>query len=311
MSALRLARGATGRDEVIKFAGNYHGHGDSFLVAAGSGALTTGVPSSAGVPEDLARHTLVAPYNDLAAVERLLAERPGGVAAVILEPVAGNMGVVPPGPGFLEGVRELTRAHGALLIVDEVMTGFRLARGGAVERYGLDPDLVTWGKIIGGGLPVGAYGGRAELMDQVAPLGAVYQAGTLSGNPLAMAAGIATLGAIDATPGFYEQLEARSARLEAGLAEAARAAGVPVTINRVGSMVTVFFGAGPVTDLETATRTDAARFGRWFQGLLRRGVYWPPSAFEAAFVSAAHSEGDVAEVVRAARAAFEEAAAGG
>jgi len=306
MSALRLARAATGRDAFVKLAGNYHGHADAFLVAAGSGALTTGVPASAGVPAAVARDTLVAPYNDLDALGALFAARGPEIAAVILEPVVGNMGVVPPAGGYLEGVRALTREHGALLIVDEVMTGFRLARAGAVERFGLEPDLVTWGKVIGGGFPVGAYGGPAALMDRVSPAGEVYQAGTLSGNPVAMAAGAAALEAIDAEPGLYPHLEETAAALERGLAAAAAAAGEAVTVNRVGSMVTVFFTAGPVRDLDGAKRSDTARFARWFHGLLARGVYWPPSQFEAAFVSAAHTEADVQAVVAAAEAAFAE-----
>ncbi|HEX7040712.1 MAG TPA: glutamate-1-semialdehyde 2,1-aminomutase [Trueperaceae bacterium] len=304
MSALRLARAVTGRDAFVKLAGNYHGHADPFLVQAGSGALTTGVPSSAGVPEAVARDTLVAPYNDLPALERLLSSRRGEVAAVVLEPVAGNMGVVPPEPGYLEGVRALTREHGALLVVDEVMTGFRLARAGAVERFGLEPDLVTWGKVIGGGFPVGAYGGPAALMDRVSPAGDVYQAGTLSGNPVAMAAGAATLEAIDAEVGFYDRLEEASAALERGLRAGADAAGIAVTVNRVGSMVTVFFTPGPVRDLDGAKRSDLGLFARWFHGLLERGVYWPPSQFEAAFVSAAHTREDIAAVVDAAAASF-------
>lgn len=306
MSALRLARAVTGRDAFVKLAGNYHGHADPFLVEAGSGALTTGVPSSAGVPAAVARDTLVAPYNDLPAIERLLASRPGQVAAIVLEPVVGNMGVVAPEPDYLEGVRALTREHGALLVVDEVMTGFRLARAGAVERLGLEPDLVTWGKVIGGGFPVGAYGGPAELMDRVSPAGDVYQAGTLSGNPVAMAAGAATLEAIDADPGFYARLEETSAELERGLRAGASAAGVEVTVNRVGSMLTVFFAPGPVRDLAGARRSDMGRFARWFHGLLARGVYWPPSQFEAAFVSGAHSRDDIATVVAAAAEAFGE-----
>lgn len=304
MSALRLARAVTGRDAFVKLAGNYHGHADPFLVQAGSGALTTGVPSSAGVPEAVARDTLVAPYNDLPALERQLSSRRGEVAAVVLEPVAGNMGVVPPEPGYLEGVRALTREHGALLVVDEVMTGFRLARAGAVERFGLEPDLVTWGKVIGGGFPVGAYGGPAALMDRVSPAGDVYQAGTLSGNPVAMAAGAATLEAIDAEVGFYDRLEEASAALERGLRAGADAAGIAVTVNRVGSMVTVFFTPGPVRDLDGAKRSDLGLFARWFHGLLERGVYWPPSQFEAAFVSAAHTREDIAAVVDAAAASF-------
>ena len=304
MSALRLARGATGRDYIVKFAGNYHGHADALLVAAGSGALTTGVPASAGVPPDTAKTTLVAEYNDLGSVQRLFEQHPDDIAALIFEPVVGNMGVVVPGKEFLTGLREVTNRYGALLIADEVMTGFRLAPGGAVERFDIDADLVCWGKIIGGGLPVGAYGGKAAIMDQVSPVGKVYQAGTLSGNPLAMAAGIATLETIQATPDFYEVLEARTERLEQGLNRAAAQTGVPVTVNRVGSMITVFFTDREVIDLTSASTTDTERFGRWFHGLLQRGVYWPPSAFEAAFFSYAHSEADIDAVINAAHAAF-------
>lgn len=306
MSALRVARGATGRDFILKFAGNYHGHADGLLVAAGSGALTTGVPASAGVPQDTAKTTLVADYNDLDSVRELFERHPDGIAAVILEPVVGNMGVVVPTPEFLMGLREVTKQYGALLVADEVMTGFRLAAGGAVERFGIDADLVCWGKIIGGGLPVGAYGGRAEIMDQVSPIGKVYQAGTLSGNPLAMAAGIATLETIKATPDLYDVLEARTAKLETGLKRAAEQIGVTVTINRVGSMITVFFSKSDVTDLASASTTDTDRFGKWFHGLLKRGIYWPPSAFEAAFFSYAHSDADIDAVVSAAHASFAE-----
>ena len=306
MSALRVARGATGRDFILKFAGNYHGHADGLLVAAGSGALTTGVPASAGVPQDTAKTTLVADYNDLDSVRELFERHPDGIAAVILEPVVGNMGVVVPTPEFLMGLREVTKQYGALLVADEVMTGFRLAAGGAVERFGIDADLVCWGKIIGGGLPVGAYGGRAEIMDQVSPIGKVYQAGTLSGNPLAMAAGIATLETIKATPDLYDVLEARTAKLETGLKRAAEQIGVTVTINRVGSMITVFFSESDVTDLASASTTDTDRFGKWFHGLLKRGIYWPPSAFEAAFFSYAHSDADIDAVVSAAHASFAE-----
>ncbi len=306
MSALRVARAATGRDAFIKFEGNYHGHADPFLVSAGSGALSTGVPSSPGVPEDVTRHTMVAAYNDLEGVRRLVAERGDTVAAVIVEPVVGNMGVVAPEPGFLEGLRQLTRDVGALLIVDEVMTGFRLAPGGAVELFGLEPDLVTWGKVIGGGFPVGAYGGRADLMDLVSPVGGVYQAGTLSGNPVAMAAGATTLRRLASDPGVYDRLEEASARLERGLLEGAESAGVAVSVNRVGSMLTVFFSHGPVTDLVAAMASDGPAFSRWFHGLMRRGVYWPPSRFEAAFVSAAHDGAAIDRVVAAAAEAFAE-----
>lgn len=308
MSALRVARGATGRDYIVKFAGNYHGHADGLLVAAGSGAMTTGVPSSAGVPADTAKTTLVALYNDLDSVRELFEARPDEIAAVILEPVVGNMGVVIPTPEFLSGLRSLTREYGALLVADEVMTGFRLARGGAVERYGIDADLVCWGKIIGGGLPVGAYGGPAAVMNHVSPVGKVYQAGTLSGNPLAMAAGIATFQAMDAATDLYDVLEARGAQLEAGLLTAAREHGVTVTINRVGSMITVFFTDRPVTDFDSANTTDIRKFKVWFHGLLNRGVYWPASAYEAAFLSYAHTTDDIDTMIRAARESFAEVA---
>ncbi len=304
MSALRLARGFTGRDLIVKFEGNYHGHADGLLVAAGSGAATTGVPSSAGVPAAVAATTLVAPYNDVAAVEALLRAHAGRVAAVIVEPVVGNMGVVPPAAGFLQGLRALTRAHGALLVIDEVMTGFRVARGGAVELYGLEPDLVAWGKVIGGGLPVGAYGGRADVMGMVSPLGPVYQAGTLSGNPLAMAAGLATLAAIDEAGDVYPVLEERGARLQHGLERAAAAADVAVQVQRVGSMLTVFFTDQPVRDFAGASASDDRRFARWFHAMLDAGVSWPPSAFEAAFLSYAHDDAAIDEVVDAAAAAF-------
>lgn len=306
MSALRVARGATGRDFIVKFAGNYHGHADGLLVAAGSGALTTGVPSSAGVPADTAKTTLVAKYNDLGSVRELFEARPEEIAAVILEPVVGNMGVVVPTPEFLSGLRALTREYGALLIADEVMTGFRLARGGAVERYAIDADLVCWGKIIGGGLPVGAYGGKAAIMANVSPVGKVYQAGTLSGNPLAMAAGLATFRAMDEATDLYDVLETRGARLEAGLRDAAETSGVPVTLNRVGSMITVFFTDVPVTDYGSAATTDPARFAKWFHGLLQRGVYWPASAYEAAFLSYAHTEADIERMIAVARESFAE-----
>lgn len=308
MSALRVARGATGRSGIVKFAGGYHGHADGLLVAAGSGAATTGVPSSAGVPAETAAWTWVLPYNDPEALARLFAERGDQVAAVIVEPVAGNMGVVEPTAAFRAAWRDLTRAHGALLVVDEVMTGFRLARGGAVERYGLDADLVCWGKVLGGGLPVGGYGGRGDLMDHVSPIGRVYQAGTLSGNPLAMAAGAATLDAIDATPGLYPALERRGAELAARLRADAAATGVPVVVNQVGSMLTVFFTDHAVTDLASAERSDARAFARWFHALLERGVWWPPSGFEAAFLSHALDDDLLERVADAARAAFAVAA---
>jgi len=300
MSALRVARGFTRRDGIVKFEGGYHGHADSLLVKAGSGAMTFGVPDSLGVPADLARHTRTLPYNDLSAVRAAFAERGQEVAAVIVEPVAGNMGVVVPRPDFLAGLREITRRHGALLIFDEVITGFRVAWGGAQERFGIRPDLTCLGKIVGGGLPVGVYGGRADIMEQVAPLGAVYQAGTLSGNPLAMAAGVETLTLLQA-PRVYDDLEAKGARLETGLREAAAAAGVPAQVSRVGSMLTAFFTATPVTDYATAKTADAKRYGAFFRAMLARGVSLAPSQFEAAFVSLAHTTEDLEVTIAAAR----------
>jgi len=299
MSAIRLARGATGRDVIVKFDGCYHGHADSLLVKAGSGGATFSLPDSAGVPASLARLTVTVPFNDLAAVQRVFRERAAEIAAVIVEPVAGNMGVVPPQPGFLDGLRALTRDAGALLIFDEVITGFRVAYGGAQRRYGVRPDLTCLGKIIGGGLPVGAYGGRRDLMEQVAPLGTVYQAGTLSGNPLAVAAGLATLTALR-DPAVYDRLERLGARLEEGLRAAARKAEVALTVNRVGSMLTGFFCAGPVTDYAGARRSDTARYGRYFHAMLARGVFLAASQFEAVFVSAAHSDADVEHAAAAA-----------
>jgi glutamate-1-semialdehyde 2,1-aminomutase len=304
MSAIRLARGATGRDVIVKFDGCYHGHADSLLVKAGSGGATFGVPDSLGVPAALAALTLAVPFNDLAAVKAALEAHPGRVAALIVEPVAGNMGVVPPAPGFLAGLRELCTRHGALLVFDEVITGFRVAWGGAQARYGVRPDLTCLGKIIGGGLPVGAYGGSRELMAHVAPLGQVYQAGTLSGNPLAVAAGLAALRALEHGDA-YERLERLGARLESGIAEAARATGVPVTVNRVGSMLTAFFTDGPVTDYASAKRADTARYARFFHGMLERGVFLAPSQFEAAFVSLAHRDEDLDEAARACRQALD------
>jgi glutamate-1-semialdehyde 2,1-aminomutase len=307
-AAIRLARGFTGRDDILKFDGCYHGAGDALLVKAGSGVETLGLPDSPGVPADVARHTLTLPYNDLPAVERLLAERGATIAGVILEPVVGNMGVIVPRPGYLQGILEACRKHGALMIVDEVMTGFRLAPGGACQLYGLRPDLVTFGKVIGGGLPVGAFGGRPEVMDRIAPAGPVYQAGTLSGNPLAMAAGVATLRQLGAAQ--YAQLEERSARLAQGLADAARAAGVAVQVNRVGSMLTVFFTAEPVYDAQSARKADTKKFAKYFHEMLANGVYLPPSQFEAAFVSLAHGEEDIALTLEAARKAFAAVARG-
>ncbi len=305
-AAIRLARGFTGRDGVLKFDGCYHGAVDPLLVKAGSGVETLGLPDSPGVPADLARHTLTLPFNDLPAAERLLAERGKQIAAVIVEPVVGNMGVLVPRPGYLQGLLQACRKHGALLVVDEVMTGFRVGPGGACGLYGIAPDLVTFGKVIGGGLPVGAFGGRPEVMDLVAPAGPVYQAGTLSGNPMAMAAGEATLRQLG--PAAYERLEASSARLALGLADGAREAGVAVQVNRVGSMLTVFFSGEPVYDAQSARKCDTRRFGRFYHALLEGGVYFPPSQFEAAFVSLAHSDEDVDATIEAAARAFAEAA---
>ncbi len=304
MSALRLARGATGRDEIIKAAGCYHGHVDSLLVRAGSGVLTLGLPDSPGIPRPLAALTHVVPFNDSQAVERLLRERGGGIASMILEPVAGNMGVVPPAARYLESVRELTAAHGVLLIFDEVMTGFRVHAGGAQELYGVRPDLTCLGKIMGGGLPAAAYGGRSELLDQVAPDGPIYQAGTLSGNPLAMRAGIETLDLLDGEA--YRRLEATSAALARGLGQAAQEAGLAVTINRVGSMLTLFFAEGPVSDFRSAATCDTGLYARFFHAMLSRGVHLPPSQFEALFVSLAHGEDEVQATIGAARDSFRE-----
>lgn len=299
MSALRLARGVTGREKIVKFEGCYHGHADAFLIAAGSGALTFGVPDSAGVTKGVAGDTLTAPYNDLDAVRAIVAENSDQVAAVILEPVGGNMGVVPPAEGFLKGLRELCDEAGILLIFDEVMTGFRLSAGGAQARYGVLPHITTLGKVIGGGLPVGAYGASARLMDVISPLGPVYQAGTLSGNPLAMAAGLATLQRLDQA--LYDELESLGAGLETGLRESAREASIPVCVNRVGSMLTLFFQEGPVVDLASAKRSDTKRFARYFHGMLDEGVYLPPSQFETLFISAAHGKEDIARTIEAAR----------
>jgi glutamate-1-semialdehyde 2,1-aminomutase len=300
MSAVRLARGATGRDKIVKFEGCYHGHGDSFLVKAGSGALTFGVPTSPGVPASLADLTLTLPYNDLDAARGLFAAQGDQIAALIIEPVAGNMNCIPPVDGFLEGLRELCTAHGTVLIFDEVMTGFRVAVGGAQARYGVTPDLTTFGKIIGGGMPVGAYGGKRALMEQVAPTGPVYQAGTLSGNPVAMAAGIAMLKLIQA-PDFYAGLERKVERLTNGLETIAKEAGVPFTTNRVGAMFGLFFHAGAVRTYAAAIACDSDRFKRFFHGMLERGVFFAPSPFEAAFMSAAHDESDIDATLDAAR----------
>ncbi|MHB8311496.1 MAG: glutamate-1-semialdehyde 2,1-aminomutase [Metallibacterium sp.] len=303
MAAIRLARGATHRDIVVKFEGGYHGVGDSFLVKAGSGALTFGVPSSPGVPKALADLTLTLPYNDADAARALFAERGDQIACVIVEPIAGNMNCIPPQPGFLQALRELCSAHGALLIFDEVMTGFRVAPGGAQQLYGITPDLTTLGKIIGGGMPVGAYGGKRELMQQIAPSGPIYQAGTLSGNPVAMAAGLAMLELVS-TPGFHAALEQRTAMLCAGLEQAASAAGVAFTTNHVPGMFGLFFSVGPVRSYAQATACDVAAFQRFFRAMLARGVYLAPSAFEAGFISAAHGNAEIEVTLNAAREAF-------
>ena len=300
MSALRLARGATGRSKIIKFAGCYHGHSDSMLVKAGSGALTGGAPDSAGVPAEMAADTLTARYNDAASVRSLLEANPGQVAAVIVEPVAANMGVVPPQPGFLEALRGLCDAYGALLIFDEVITGFRLSAGGAQRHYGVHADLVTYGKIIGGGMPVGAYAGSRKLMEQVSPLGAVYQAGTLSGNPVAMAAGLAQLEILENNPDIYTALERKGKRLQEGLQEIFRKAKVPAQVNRAGSILTVFFSKTPVTGYDQARACDLERFAKWYRGLLEHGIYAAPSQFEAMFLSAAHQEEDIDAILVAA-----------
>jgi glutamate-1-semialdehyde 2,1-aminomutase len=307
MSALRLARGATGRELIVKFDGGYHGHADGLLVQAGSGPLTLGAPDSPGVPAGAASRTLSLPYNDVPAVTAAFESHPGEIAAVIVEPVAGNMGVVPPGSGFLQGLRDLCTRHGAVLIFDEVITGFRVAWGGAQQRFRVTPDLTCLGKIVGGGLPVGAYGGRRDLMQQVAPLGPVYQAGTLSGNPLAMAAGQATLELLRA-PGTYERLEALGGRLADGLGGAARDAGVAYTSNRVGSMLTGFFANAPVRDYASAKLADTQRYAKWFHAMLAHGVYFAPSQFEAAFVSLAHTDEDVDQTVEAAAEVMREIA---
>ena len=306
MSAVRVARAATGRRVVVKFAGAYHGHADMFLVSAGSGAATFGMPDSPGVTPGAVEDTAIARFNDLASVDRCFAEAAGGVAAVIVEPVVGNMGCVPPADGFLDGLRTRCTRHGAVLIFDEVMTGFRVARGGAAERYGVTPDLVTLGKIAGGGMPLAAFGGLAELMRQVAPSGPVYQAGTFAAHPLAVAAGLATLDVIDRTPDLYDTLEARGARLQQGLAEAAATAGVPVTVQRVASMWTAFFSATPIASWDDAATVDREAFAAFFRAMLARGVLLPPSAFESAFVSAAHDDAVIDQTIAAAAAAFAE-----
>ncbi len=306
MAAVRLARAATKRDVILKFVGCYHGHGDSFLVKAGSGVATLGLPDSPGVPGALASLTVTVPFNDVAAVEDVFRQRPQQIAAVIVEPYVGNAGFIAPDAEFHPALRALCDRTGALLIFDEVMTGFRVAPGGAQERLGVRPDLTTLGKIIGGGMPVGAYGGRADLMRLIAPEGPVYQAGTLSGNPVAMAAGLATLGETS-RPGFYETLEERTARLVAGIGDAARRHGVPVTVGHAGSLWGVYFTAGPVRDFAQAQRSDTALFARWHGAALERGVFLAPSAFEAGFVSSAHTDADIAHTVTALDAALAQA----
>ncbi|MHB1418634.1 MAG: glutamate-1-semialdehyde 2,1-aminomutase [Bacillota bacterium] len=306
MSALRLARGYTKRDKIVKFEGCYHGHADHLLIKAGSGALTLGVPTSPGVPENIASNTITAPYNDLETLREIFATTGEDIAAVILEPVAGNMGCVPPLPGFLEGIRQLTQEYGTLLVFDEVMTGFRVAYGGAQDLYGIDPDLTCLGKIIGGGLPVGAYGGKRQIMEKMSPSGPIYQAGTLSGNPLAMTAGLVTLQVLN-MPGAYEQLEQKSARLAQGLEEVARAAGAEVVFNRVGAMFSVFFTSQPVVDYTSAITSDTTRFATYFRSMLEQGIYLAPSQFEAGFMSLAHTDQDLEKTVEAAFKAFKKA----
>ncbi|HKF48667.1 MAG TPA: glutamate-1-semialdehyde 2,1-aminomutase [Terracidiphilus sp.] len=306
MSAIRLARAATGRNLIVKFEGCYHGHADGLLVKAGSGVATFGIPGSAGVPDVIAHLTLALPYNNLAAVEAAFGAHRGEIAAVILEPVVGNAGCIPPATGYLDGLRAITRREGALLIVDEVMTGFRVALGGAVELYRMDPDLITLGKIVGGGLPVGVFGGRREFMDLLAPLGPVYQAGTLSGNPLAMAAGVATLSHLqEHAAEVYPRLESTARAVADGVAREARNAGVPLTTNRVGAMWTWFFSPDPVEDYGDAAKSDTAAFGAFHRAMLEQGVWLPPSQFEAAFLSTAHGDADVQATIAAARLAFE------
>ena len=304
MSAVRVARGVSGRHKIVKMAGHYHGHIDALLVQAGSAATTLGTPNSPGVTPGAAADTVLCPFNDVEAVREVFRRFPDQVAAVLLEPVAGNMGLVPPRPGYLESLREITEAHGAILVFDEVMTGFRLALGGAQERFGVTPDLTALGKIIGGGLPAAAYGSSAKIMDHVSPAGPIYQAGTLSGNPLAMAAGLTTLKILRDDPP-YDHLEAVSSRLAEGLDRAATDAGIPHVVQRVGSMLTLFFNPDPIWNYDDAKRSDTALFGRFFWEMLARGVYLPCSQYEAAFVSAAHTNEDIDQTIAAAAEAFQ------
>lgn len=301
MSAVRLARGFTGRHDIIKFEGCYHGHSDCLLAKAGSGAMTLALPDSAGVPPLVTQNTVILPFNNVEALERVFAEKGSDIAGIIVEPVAGNMGVVPPLPGYLEKMRELCTKHGSVLIFDEVMTGFRVALGCAQARFGVTPDLTCLGKIVGGGMPLAAYGGRAEIMNHVAPLGPVYQAGTLSGNPIATAAGRATLQLIKEQPDLYDRLEKQSAKLQDGLKRLAEAAGVVTCSERVGSMMTMFFQAGPVVDYDSAKRSDTERYGEFFRGMLHQGIYLAPSQFEAAFVGSAHGDEEIEETLAAAQ----------
>ncbi|HHX14685.1 MAG TPA: glutamate-1-semialdehyde 2,1-aminomutase [Fibrobacter sp.] len=303
MSAVRVARGFTARNKIIKFKGCYHGHGDSFLIQAGSGALTHGVPSSLGVPEGVAQDTLIASYNHLEEVEALFEKHPNDIATIIVEPVAGNMGVVVPKPGFLEGLRRLCDSYGAVLIFDEVMTGFRLARGGAAELFNVKPDMMTLGKIVGGGMPLAAYAGRRDIMEMVSPLGGVYQAGTLSGNPMATAAGLAQLELLESQKPWTE-LARRGAYLAQGLRDGAAHANVPVQVNQIGSMLTVFFSKNPVHDTDTALAADAKKFARFFHGMLERGVYLPPSQYESAFISTAHTDEILDSIIEKATQVF-------
>lgn len=306
MSAVRLARGYTGRDKIVKFEGCYHGHGDSFLIKAGSGALTLGVPTSPGVPAPIAGLTIAAKYGDLDALDKIFEEEGGNIAAIIIEPVAGNMGLVPPQPGYLEGLRDITKRNGSLLIFDEVITGFRVAYGGVQTLKGIEPDLTCLGKIIGGGMPVGAYGGKREIMEQMAPTGPVYQAGTLSGNPMAMVAGIATLKVLR-SEGVYDKLEGMAARLAAGLKEAAKQAGVKASFNRVGSMLCTFFTDKAVVDYDTATSADTDKYALYFHAMQEQGIYLAPSQFETSFVSLAHTDEDIEKTIEASRSAFQAA----